>query len=113
MSQSKFEINVPSSQLPPATVKVFAYSGSDLEKDIYQTYRAVAISLKIINSHASNAITVSIDGQPSFTIPASSLINLDDIQYTTLSLSGTGTGEVILKVIPQNRLVSSQLLEVD
>lgn len=113
MSQSKFEINTPRSQLPPSTLKVITYSGSAISKDIYQTYRAMAISCKILNSHASNTITVSVDNEPTFTVPALSLVNLEDIQFTTLDIDGTGTGEVLIKIIPQKRLQTNKLIEVD
>ena len=113
MSQVKFEIIKGKSELPPAKVRVIQYSGSDLSKDIYQIYRGVAIACKIINTDTTNSITVSIDGEPTFTVPKESLINLEDVQFTNLDISGTGSGEIVLKVISQNRLKTNQLIEVE
>ena len=99
MSQVKFEIVKSVSELPPSLIKTDIYSGSDLSIDLFQKYQSVGIGLVIINTHATNNITISIDGEQTFTVLPSSSLPLNDIQFGLIEASGTGTGQIVLKTL--------------
>lgn len=115
MSQTKFDLVVPSSFLPNAKVRVFKYIGSTAELDIYQKYRAICSSINIINSDASNSVSISIDNEPTFTLLAGDRMDLLNIQISKLNITGTGNAQFILSLIPETlyNAVNKKLAVVD
>lgn len=103
MSEVKFKVVKSINDLPPRMVKVVEFGASGIDLNINEKYKAIAMDLQISNKSAGTA-TVSINGEVAYTIGSGADQTHNNVQVSTLSVTGVATGFAILQIIPLSEL---------
>lgn len=99
----KFRVVKSINDLPPRYIKVLEFGASGLDVNINEKYQAIALDLQISNKDASVA-TVSINGETGYTIGSGADQTHNNVQVSTLNVSGVTSGFAILQLIPLSEL---------
>ena len=96
---AKFKIVKGINDLPPRNIKVFKIGASGLDLNIVEKYNSMALDVQISNKDAGTA-TVQINGEIGYTLGSGDDQTHNNIQASSISVTGITSGFVILQLIP-------------
>lgn len=99
----KFKVVKSINDLPPRQIKVLEFGASGLDVNINEKYQAIAMDIQISNKDASVA-TVSINGETGYTIGSGADQTHNNVQVSTITVTGVTSGFAILQLIPLSEL---------
>lgn len=102
-SQIQYRVTKSINDLPPRNVKVVEFGATGVDLNINEKYKAIAMDIQISNKSAGVA-TVSINGEVAYTIASGADQTHNNVQISTISVTGVATGFVVLQIIPISEL---------
>lgn len=109
-SEIKFRVVKGINDLPPRFPKVITIGASGLDLDIVEKFNAIALDVQVSNKDATTA-TVSLNGEVGYTLGSGNDQTHNNVQVSTINITGITTGFVIIQTIPLNELKKVGALE--